>query len=51
MCSESKSMAVEIYTDDLEVTVSHMKKLLLSEAIYLIRQAIKGFQVIWERYR
>ncbi len=44
-------MAIEVYTDDLEITVSQMKKILLTEAIYLIRQAIKGFEAIWERYR
>jgi hypothetical protein len=44
-------MAIELYTDDLEVTVSQMKKLLLPEATYLIRQAIKGFEAIWDRYR
>jgi hypothetical protein len=47
----SKSLAVEIYVEDLEVTLAKMSKILLPEAIYLIVQAVEGFKALWERFR
>lgn len=47
----SKSIAVEIYVEDIEVSLAKMKKILIPEAIYLIIQAIKGFRALWERFK
>ncbi len=46
----TKSISVEIYVEDLEVSLAKMKKILLPEAIYLILEAIEGFKALWERF-
>ena len=47
----AKSISVEIYVEDLEVSLAKMKQILLPEAIYLILEAIEGFKALWERFR
>lgn len=46
----SKSITVEIYVEDLEVSLAKMKKILLPEAIYLIARAIEGYKALWEKF-
>jgi hypothetical protein len=47
----SKSIAVELYVEDLEISLAKMKKILLPEAIYLIVQALEGYSALLERFQ
>lgn len=47
----SKNISVEVYVEDLEVSMSKMKKLILPEAMYLATKAIEGYCKIWERFK
>jgi hypothetical protein len=47
----SKNISVEVYVEDLEVTLSKMKKLLIPEAIYLILRAAEGYSALWSRFK
>lgn len=41
----------EIYVEDIEVSLLNMSKLILPEALFVIRQAMEGFRKLWERFR
>jgi len=46
-----KDINIEEYIDDLELTISQMKKIILTEAVYMINQAVLGYKALWERFR
>jgi hypothetical protein len=44
--SYSKKIEIEVYIEHIEVTLSHLKKLILHEALYLIIEAVKAYKLL-----
>lgn len=48
--SAARGLALDIYIEDMECLLSAMKRLLLPEALFLIRGALRGYGAIFERF-
>ncbi len=47
----SKNISLDIYVEDLQLTLANMKRLLLEEALYLIVKGVEAFGGLLERFK
>jgi hypothetical protein len=47
----SKQLSIDLYVEHMEVNLGELSHLLLSEAIYIIMESIKGYEALLDRYR